>query len=551
MPITLISILHCFSLISKTAANEKKDLELAVSQIRDEIDKAIDQTQIMSNLIYGDSKLKGYLETKSDLPDVNIKTADSIDELNRYIVSGTYIEDILIYTSNEKLYGSQILRHMSDINKTEAWYDIFKSSGKSLLMLSYYDSYNDRNKFSIIRVLNNVSDCEAILKIDLSYLALSKLLETGSKELQMCVLDSNGSCVIGDDTNVFDKFPKLYGKDDRGYSVIEMNFTSNKNYKIYCKYKSSYIKSVLIENGIFLFIIILVMLFGCIIISVILTPVVDNLKNLAIMSKKMQNAEYDIIPEKNIGNDEVGTLVKGFNCASMRINGLINEVYEEKLKRANLENEKNKARFSMLQSQINPHFLFNMFELLRMYCIKRGDNDTAQMIQNMSVILRSLIDWKTDIIPLSDEMRVVNAFLSLSMLDMENELDIEINIAPSAESCGIPKMMVQVFVENAVRHGLDEAEYRGKIGIDITADGDYISITIKDNGKGLDQELAAAVNGKNLEYINSLNGIGLSTIFSRAKLYYGDDFYINVTSEKYVGTVFNIKLPKTFLKKEN
>lgn len=152
--------------------------------------------------------------------------------------------------------------------------------------------------------------------------------------------------------------------------------------------------------------------------------------------------------------DEIGQLTLEFNSMIMQIKALINDVYLTEIQKKSLELER-KAQLNALQSQINPHFLFNALETIRMRSLLKQENETAKIIQSMAMILRSSLTWNKEWVSVEEELGFILCFLDIQKYRFEDKLSYHIDVQPEAYACVVPKMVFLPFVENASIHGIE------------------------------------------------------------------------------------------------
>ncbi len=234
--------------------------------------------------------------------------------------------------------------------------------------------------------------------------------------------------------------------------------------------------------------------------------------------------------------DEVGRLANSYNSLIDRINSLIKEVYLEKINANELE-------LQMLQSQINPHFLYNTLESISMMATINDDDITADMAASLGSILRYSISDLNLPVSLGDEVNHVKQYFSLQEYRFKNQYRLETDIDPSLLSLQTPKLMLQPIVENAIYHGMSTVRSGGLIRItgERKGRGSY-EIRVSDNGSGIPEDKLESLN----DYINEKNekfdSIGLRNVNRRIKLFCGQAAGVTVTSAPDGGTVVTILL---------
>src|SRR5699024_5131891 len=150
-----------------------------------------------------------------------------------------------------------------------------------------------------------------------------------------------------------------------------------------------------------------------------------------------------------------------------------------------LELQQKKAQLSALQSQINPHFLFNVLETIRMRSYMKKEYETADIIHSMARLLRNSYRWNKDWVTVQEEVKLMQSFLEIQSYRFGNKMSYEIDVDERTEDCIIPNMIFIPFVENASNHGIEPMKGKGLIRIKIDYIDDQLRFLIKDNGVGM------------------------------------------------------------------
>lgn len=240
------------------------------------------------------------------------------------------------------------------------------------------------------------------------------------------------------------------------------------------------------------------------------------------------------------GRDEVGRLGFLFDQMLDRVQEMIAEVSDNQAR-------KRKAELKMLQAQIHPHFLFNVLNSIRMKVMRRGDRESANMIGSLSKLLRMTISRDKDEIYLHEELELIGYYVELMNLRQKEEVQLILDIAPDAFHVRVPRFFLQPIVENALIHGLSQKAGIIRIQV-VIADGN-VTLTVEDNGVGMDEQKQEALRRKLAaaerpsEYVveegehGGFSGFGLLNVVERMKMISGDDFQLEVRSVKGEGTV--------------
>jgi len=252
--------------------------------------------------------------------------------------------------------------------------------------------------------------------------------------------------------------------------------------------------------------------------------------------KKVHRSNFSIrIPVKN-EQDEISEIASGFNTMCEEINEYINKVYVSEIKQKN-------AQMKLLQAQINPHFLYNTLEVIRMRAVTRGVNEVGEMIYLLSALLRSSIKEKT-IVSIREEIKYSKMYLELFKIRYNDRLAVDFNICEDVLELGILKLSLQPLIENYIVHGMNTGRKDNKLTIRIFRHKDIIFVYSIDNGSGIEKGKLESIK-KSLEKWGDSGSLslGLVNVNERIKILYGQQYGVDIYSEENRGTVVMLKLP--------
>ncbi|MFD0960912.1 cache domain-containing sensor histidine kinase [Paenibacillus chungangensis] len=242
------------------------------------------------------------------------------------------------------------------------------------------------------------------------------------------------------------------------------------------------------------------------------------------------------------GDDELGRLGQSFDQMLDRIEDMIQQITLE-------QTGKRKAELEMLQAQINPHFLFNVLNSIRLRIKLKGDEENAALISSLSSLLRMTINRNNEFIALHEEVETVAHYFKLMNFRTSEPITIHINIEPEVASVDIPRFVLQPILENSLIHGF--RDYSGSISILAQKQDEHLFIQIGDTGRGMEAKELAQLHGhltsiessRKEELKRGLSGIGLKNVFERLRLIYGEHFHYQLASKPGQGTVITLEIP--------
>ena len=196
---------------------------------------------------------------------------------------------------------------------------------------------------------------------------------------------------------------------------------------------------------------------------------------------------------------------------------------------------------ALLQSQINPHFLYNTLDTI-IWLVETGKNEQAvEMVTSLSNFFRSSLSQGRDIITLGEEEIHVRSYLEIQQVRYRDILRYEIHVQPELRGCMLPKLTLQPLVENALYHGIKLRRGLGCILVDAAQEDDRVCITVRDDGAGMPPERLQQLR-QSLDTEEPV-GFGLRTVYRRLRLLYGEQCSMELESEPGAGTTVTLRFP--------
>lgn len=277
-----------------------------------------------------------------------------------------------------------------------------------------------------------------------------------------------------------------------------------------------------------------------VLIYVISSMLVNRLLNLSRQIHKVSKGNFQPMLEVD-GNDEIGQLSMQFNQMVFSINDLMQEVSSSKEQKNQLELKQNEIKLKMLASQINPHFLFNALESIRMKAHLSGQPEIAQTVKLLGRLMRKNLELGRRASSLKDELEIIRCYLDIQKFRHEERLHYRLNIEPGAEEVTLPPLIVQPIVENAVIHGLERKDAGGTVTVRAVIDGGMLRVAVTDDGVGITPERLESI--RRMLDDHEANRIGLSNVHQRIQLTYGAEYGLTVHSEEGRGTSVQFAIP--------
>ncbi|WP_052759731.1 cache domain-containing sensor histidine kinase [Paenibacillus sp. DMB20] len=268
-----------------------------------------------------------------------------------------------------------------------------------------------------------------------------------------------------------------------------------------------------------------------IMISVFSKTMIRRIYKLNSLMRRVENGELSL-QVRSGSKDEIGELTNRFGNMLVRLNALIEEVYANKL----IQKE---AELRALQSQINPHFLYNTLSFINWEAIKSEQFKISHVVTALSRFYRTSLNRGDNIISVRDEMENIKSYLDIMLMMSDYAFDVVFDINEEVYGYRMLNLILQPLVENAVKHGVDSMQgRRGVIAVTARVLSRTIEFTVEDNGPGMtEEEIGRLVNMQS-------SGYGLRNVNDRIKLFFGGEYGVGIESAFGKGTIMKVTIPQ-------
>ncbi len=300
-------------------------------------------------------------------------------------------------------------------------------------------------------------------------------------------------------------------------------------------------------------ILIVVMIVSITVMMMMTKDIVTPLTNLAQTAKLVGQGNFHVkVPVVRAG-DELGIVTGTFNQMVDSLDRYVNKIKEsaekeQEMKERELlmENHLKEAQLKYLQSQINPHFLFNSLNAGVQLAMMEDAEKTSVFMEKMADFFRYNVKKGSEDATIREEIETVENYIYILNVRFAGDIKYESKIEEEALGFAIPSLILQPLVENAVTHGIRNIDWPGKICLSVENREEEIEIRIEDNGKGLEEEKLEKIRaGQQMAEHGESTGIGLHNVKSRLSLYYNNDGIFHIFSEgEDKGTTVVLRIPK-------
>lgn len=260
-----------------------------------------------------------------------------------------------------------------------------------------------------------------------------------------------------------------------------------------------------------------------------ITRPIEKLSN---QMKKLKGNDFSEAKDFEIevyeSEDEVGQLYASFNSLLHHLEWLIRKNYQKKILVQEIE-------FKALQSQINPHFLYNTLDSINWLAKMKGQKEISEMVESLAFLFRKLTNNQDSIITLQEELDIVESYITIQKIRFKEKLDFISIVSVDASAIRIPKLIIQPLIENAVNYAVEPASQTCVIQLLVQKKDNKIIIKVVDNGPGF--------TGAGEKIRANKTGIGIQNIDKRIKLQYGNEFGITIDSVPDIRTEVCVTIP--------
>lgn len=392
---------------------------------------------------------------------------------------------------------------------------------------------NTRTVYSIGKSIVHNGKVIGFVVFDILENELNDVISLYSNE-NVVITDKYNNNIISTNNALLDRIGKLRKIEDSENLKVIVSEKVNGNIYIHTFKSISFINNIYFIGELFLIVLFSIMLILMIYyankIAISKTKSVDELLD-GISS--VQNGDFtNKVSIKT--NDEFELIGDYYNEMVIKVQELIEKNKEEAM-------QVTLSQIKLLESQFNPHFIFNTLEMLR-YMIKAKDDSSEKVLLSMSRILRYSIDNTIRTTKLIEDIKYIQDYLTIQKFRFGNKFDYNISIRDECKNCTIPKLIIQPIVENSIKYGFQDKDYL-LINVNSYIKKNNLIIDIIDNGEGISREELFEIERILNNSDNSSTHIGLYNVQKRISLLYGQEFGIKIESEKEKGTKVSIKLP--------
>ncbi|ACL74536.1 sensor histidine kinase [Ruminiclostridium cellulolyticum] len=560
-PIIIINAAFLDKFYTVVTQREENNYQISMQRAKNDINALIEGGIAVSHSISTDAIIYDLMDARyEDAGEYyDIYSSTLRNRLSIYTVAYNYITNIGLYVDNPSIRAGNTYYYIDRSVRNTIWYKDLSESNEQVLIRTYMGSSNSvpirRIQYlSILRSSKNnpsLGSREKILKVDISLEKVFTIFNRERDYLSLYLIDPQNTIVCSTTgrygLNNIDKLEKLnsesLGKENMILEAYLGNSSYFKGWKLIGVTDRERISDSVGDTLRF----VLIFAFISVLISSLLMYIIVRsynyrLRKLSKHMLKFKDGKFELI-NINEGEDEIGGVIRNFNLMAARINTLINDVYKLELQKKSLELERVRAEINFLQSQMNPHFLFNTLNAILVVSVKNNYTEIVDVIKYLSKTLRRLLSWKDDLVTIEEELSFTEMYLKIEKFRFCDKFHYNINVNETLLDYQIPKMSLQPLVENACKHGIQTIKEVGVININIDMCESGLRVSVKDNGSGIDQYTLSGIIDNVKSEVEQSTSIGIRNVYRRLRLYYGENISFNIESCINTGTTIYFTIP--------
>lgn len=564
--IIIVTSVGFFSYISTKNTVEKRVTQSTVETLK-QLDRnmytVFGGVDDLSLFIISDKNIKKLTNTEvGQFPQIGELIAQLDETYANLTNTKSYILAVNVYSDKGLKFESAGISHAEKEPLLKERESQIPADGNNLLTYTYrrkYQQIGDKYVLSLYRQLNDINNLTkrlGIIRIDLSEREINRIYRDIQLGETGYVFITNKDGVILSHSNV-----EMINKNIRNEELFKKVFTGENGFyrekysgqdMLVTYYESNiqdmtYISVVPFKEitrelntslKVTLSIVAVVIALAFIALSFLTMKITKPIKKMTVLMKKVEQGNLDVLINTD-RKDEIGTLGRSFNSMTRKLKILIEEVYKIQLSRK-------EAELKTLQAQINPHFLYNTLDVI--YWTSRLENAprTGEIVSALAKLFKLGLNKGSEITTIKKEVEHVQSYLTIQKYRYDEIPELRIAVDESILEHSTIKLILQPFVENALMHGIAEMGGRGRVEILGRDQGKNICFEVIDNGKGMEEDRIREIFEENFE--SDQKGYGVRNVHKRIKLYFGQDYGVEIFSKTASGTKVVITIPKVIFK---
>lgn len=569
LPVFLIISVGFYYFLSRSAEGEIiNSLLITMERLRNQVELVTNETENISRNIIYDKDVQVLLQ-KVRSGEEYPNTSDVSYSINSFIINREYINSVVLMSENYVIYSTEkAYTNVSTIKQIQKkWW--FSKLGEKTQPFSWYghalaetkpEEFRS-NDMMLTRVIRSLEDYKipigrVMIYINKRYIdGVLKDVGWGSTT-NVWIITADNQVILKntparDYSFLFDqiiaaKDTQIINVNDEKYVTGKISF-KNSNWQLVVATPftevNDNIVSVRIQMIIVAGIVLLILFFMSILLASSMAKPIHTLSSMMdLYHGEFSKGETLKVNDYDSRKDEIGIIYRSYQRLVNRIETLIKEIYIKDL-------EKKDAELALLETQINPHFLYNTLDCINWMALANGDERISEMVTALSDTFRlSLTKNNSSFVEMEYELQYIESYLTIQKLRFGDRLTCNYEIDEDARKLKVLRFVLQPIVENGIKHGISLSETTGTIAIKVQVVGEVLYITIINDGIDIDLkqvEKLLEFDVNNTEYLSfESKGYGIQNINRRIKIIHGMEYGLQYKIVDNLQTACIIRLPK-------
>lgn len=554
LPLIITDAVLFRSVYEAELGNQRNYRKNAIDAYSNHIQSILEYDANVATAIDLNKDLNSFIDTEYDIPYGYFNSYVYTVSTSFFATLSDIKQDrIVIYSDNDTMMSGHYFHNIREAY-SEKWYEQFVKTEANEAAYAYYDTdpvvlTTDRDRFIYVRKMDNAKSALKLTRI----ITIEHKISRVYSELKEIPVNCKMYLCCGDymlyPSGVSEEeFQQVVARSQYSpYITVEDVHMYDNTFTIYAVTEDLTILKVIREHiPLTLLIILFTLILPILLLKLLERSITDRITILGKAFGEGGSEYFQPIKEIN-GSDEISELMHNYNRIVEINNDLTNTIYKDKLREQESDLARKNAELLALQSQINPHFLFNALESIRMHSILKGENETAEMVQRLAVMERQNVEWHEDSVTIAEEEGFIEAYLQLQSYRFGDRISFDIDIDDDCKNILIPKLTMVTFVENACIHGIESKATQGWIFVRVyKEDGDLV-IEVEDTGDGMDEkevvQLKNKMNNVTIDAVKKAKHVGILNACLRIKMMFKNQAKFTIESEKGIGMSVIITIP--------
>lgn len=535
-----------------------------VEQINQEMESYITYMENISRMVAGDGKseVTDYLFSEKDGKKDRKLKKRLLNQFSMVLKIHSDILNIAAIAENGRALindGTQERNPYAGLEEMD-WYQKTIASGGETVLSSSHVQNAVRGSYDWVVTLSKAlinpatGRTEGIFFIDLNYSTIRELCEKVYTDQQgyLFLTDQSGSIIYhpkqklllaGMKTESLDEVRKYKngsfvtgkGDDSRLYTV---RTSENTGWTVAgVTYMKDLMKNRARTQAVYGLIAFALLMLAALLAALLSRAISRPLLDLREAMRKVEQGNFERFSFEMKGENEIASLGNSFLAMTEKIQSLMEQNVRE-------QEEKRRSELRALQSQINPHFLYNTLDSIIWMAESGKDREVVLMTSSLAKLLRQSISNEDETVTIGSELDYTRSYLTIQKMRYRDQLEFEIDVDVEILDCPIVKLVIQPLVENAIYHGIKYLEGPGTIWVTGARMGKEIVLAVRDNGVGMTEEKRKHIlERKEQAEGRRNNGVGVFNVHNRLMLHYGGGYGLRYESRKGIGTTVYIRIP--------